>query len=418
MAFLPLMVHDASHVLFQPTLVQNNWNTIRSTNAALVHNDIDVSVIPPLEPEEDRTIVVTFSPVDPIPECELRDFFIWCIYCTTGDQITVTDHHHVIAGIRMEPGERPCCAYIVFRYASFVERLLGGNQMIIFHINRYIVSARKYEQSLEEFNKFHNIDRRLYTRLIYDLRRDVDESAAVMALWMSIEHISKEFNNLVNKALTLPDTELNAIADETVIALNYITTDDIESDIEIPKLQAVSDSPVTLKFFHDNHHAIICGTIKFLKDVCLKTFQDFPHQPNYHAKDKLVEENRSIFHQEREIEDKEAAETSRNSPSGDEQERTLFLTFSRGFPLSENEVRECFTREFGDIVDRIYMQEVKEKLQQPIYAQLVVRSASLIPMILDGRSKVDLSINGKHIRAKKSVPKLRSDSSEASSQRS
>ncbi|PRQ24241.1 hypothetical protein RchiOBHm_Chr6g0270221 [Rosa chinensis] len=392
-----------------------------STNAALVHNAINSS-IPPLEPEEDRTIVVTFSTVDPIPERELIDFFTWYIYCTTGNQITVMDQHHVIAAIRMEsvqPGERPFCAYIVFRYASLVARVLGENQKMTFHINRFIVSGRKYEQSLEEFNKFHNIDRRLFTRLIYDLRRDLDESAGVMALWMSLEHTSKEFNNLVNKALTLPDTELNAMADETVIALNYIKIDDIQSDTEMPKLQAISESPVTLKFFHDNRHVIICAAIKFLKDVCLRAFQDFPYQPYYHAKAKLIEETSIIFHQESQIENKEAGETCRNLPLSDnecdEQERTLFLTFSKGFPLSENEVRECFTREFGDIIDRIYMQEVKEKYQQPLFAQLVVRSASLIPVILDGRSKVYLSINGKHIRAKKSVPRLRSKSPEASS---
>lgn len=94
------------------------------------------------------------------------------------------------------------------------------------------------------------------------------------------------------------------------------------------------------------------------------------------------------------------AETLRNlklKDDGDEQERTLFLTFSKGFPISENEVRECFTREFGDVVDHIYMQQVKDKNQQPLFAQLVVRSASLIQVVLDGRSKVYLSINGKHI---------------------
>lgn len=130
--------------------------------------------------------------------------------------MTVGDHISVIDAIRLErvhPGERPCCAYIVFRYASFVTRVLGRNPTMIFRINRLTVFGRKYEQYLEEFNKFHNIDRRLFSRLIYDLRRDRDQSAQVMALRMSFEHTSKEFNNLVNKALTLPDTELNALAD-------------------------------------------------------------------------------------------------------------------------------------------------------------------------------------------------------------
>ncbi|KAK9944149.1 hypothetical protein M0R45_009729 [Rubus argutus] len=305
--------------------------------------------------------------------------------------MTVGDHNSVIDAIRMErvySGERPYCAYIVFRYASFVTRILGGKPTMIFRIHRFTVFGRKYEQNLEEFNKFHNIDRRLFSRLIYDLRRDGSQSALVMALWMSFEHTSKEFNNLVNKALALPNTKLNAMADETLMVLNCIISDNIQSAPEMPKLQAISESPVTLKFFHDNRLMIIGGVTEFLKDVCVRAFEDFPCQPCHHVK----------------------AETLRNlklKDDGDEQERTLFLTFSKGFPISENEVRECFTREFGDVVDHIYMQEVKDKNQQPLFAQLVVRSASLIQVVLDGRSKVYLSINGKHIRAKKSVPKNR-----------
>lgn len=58
---------------------------------------------------------------------------------------------------------------------------------MIFRINRFTVFGRKYEQYLVEFNKFHNIDRRLFSRLITDLRRDGSQSALVMALWMSFE---------------------------------------------------------------------------------------------------------------------------------------------------------------------------------------------------------------------------------------
>jgi hypothetical protein len=51
------------------------------------------------------------------------------------------------------------------------------------------------------------------------------------------------------------------------------------------------------------------------------------------------------------------------------------------------------------------MQEVQAEDQQPLYARLVVRSASFIPVVLEGQSKAKFSINGKHVWARKYVKK-------------
>jgi hypothetical protein len=51
----------------------------------------------------------------------------------------------------------------------------------------------------------------------------------------------------------------------------------------------------------------------------------------------------------------------------------------------------------------MYMQGVPS--QQPLYARLVVRSASSIPVVLDGKSKAKFTINGKHVWARKYVRK-------------
>lgn len=41
-----------------------------------------------------------------------------------------------------------------------------------------------------------------------------------------------------------------------------------------------------------------------------------------------------------------------------ENDRTILLTFSRGFPVSEAEVKELFTNEYGDnCVEGVYMSE-------------------------------------------------------------
>ncbi|KAL4556818.1 hypothetical protein LXL04_034981 [Taraxacum kok-saghyz] len=85
--------------------------------------------------------------------------------------------------------------------------------------------------------------------------------------------------------------------------------------------------------------------------------------------------------------------------------RTIFLTFSKGYPISESEVKLYFTRIFGDFIESIYMQPV-ERENQPLFARIVARSASMVRAVVerdgaDGKSKY--YINGKHVWARKYV---------------
>ncbi|KAK4436044.1 hypothetical protein Salat_0768100 [Sesamum alatum] len=84
-------------------------------------------------------------------------------------------------------------------------------------------------------------------------------------------------------------------------------------------------------------------------------------------------------------------------------DRTIFLTFSKGYPITEDEVREFFTRRFGDFIEELIMQEVGED-EQVLYARMVARSAAVMEGITGG-NKAKYSINGKHVWARKYVKK-------------
>ncbi|PQQ18023.1 hypothetical protein Pyn_38891 [Prunus yedoensis var. nudiflora] len=87
--------------------------------------------------------------------------------------------------------------------------------------------------------------------------------------------------------------------------------------------------------------------------------------------------------------------------------RTIFLTFSKGYPIFEIEVREFFSRKFGDLIDGVFMQEVPAE-KQSLYAHLVVPFTSSIPIVLEGKNKAKFFINGKHVWARKYVLKSKS----------
>ncbi|KAJ0533606.1 hypothetical protein HanRHA438_Chr09g0392361 [Helianthus annuus] len=88
-------------------------------------------------------------------------------------------------------------------------------------------------------------------------------------------------------------------------------------------------------------------------------------------------------------------------------DRTIFLTFSKGYPLSEYEIKDYFCRMFGDIIQSLHMQPV-EAGTQPLFARIVVRNPSSLKAVigkdgLQGKSKY--VINGKHVWARKFVPR-------------
>ncbi|KAI9387733.1 hypothetical protein POPTR_010G216400v4 [Populus trichocarpa] len=105
--------------------------------------------------------------------------------------------------------------------------------------------------------------------------------------------------------------------------------------------------------------------------------------------------------------------------AGDQKEvqadsRTVFLTFSKGYPISEDEIRDYFTKKHGECIEAIYMQEVSAE-EQPLYARLVVPSAAILHNVLLGQGKAKFTINGKHVWARKYVRKNLKSSSPSKS---
>ncbi|GKV18248.1 hypothetical protein SLEP1_g28655 [Rubroshorea leprosula] len=78
-------------------------------------------------------------------------------------------------------------------------------------------------------------------------------------------------------------------------------------------------------------------------------------------------------------------------------DRTIFLTFSKGYPISEKEARDFFSRKFGYCIEAIHMQEVPAE-ERPLYARLVVHLPSSLEKILGRSRKAKISIGGPDCR--------------------
>ncbi|GAV70262.1 hypothetical protein CFOL_v3_13760 [Cephalotus follicularis] len=298
----------------------------------------------------------------------------------------------------------------------------------------------------ELFNMFHFIDRMIFTRLVVSLKRDPAQSMQVMALFMWLEQAG-EVTDLVDRMVKWPDLLIDALADEIVLCLQCIESEYFpfplpldNNNIDVPFLQDLTKSGVSLRFFHDNRLSIIGGVTKNLNDVCTRAFDDILQQV---MESKAAQEENAMMQQftsyggvdvgarpqsmgprnhsgggdsvllhdqdsidlavQRQLLNNEMGDAlSRLQISSVDEEkevppddRSIFMTFSKGYPISEGELKDYITTKFGDCIDTIHMQEIPAE-EQPLYARLVLNSPSAIRVLLEGKNKVKFSINGKH----------------------
>ncbi|KAK7388263.1 hypothetical protein VNO78_23074 [Psophocarpus tetragonolobus] len=268
--------------------------------------------------------------------------------------------------------------------------------------------------SQEEFNMFHRIDRELYTILVMSLFRDPAECMQVHAIWMWMERVG--FRNVVKRALALPNILINEVADETVMCLNCINNSSLmlspssADNSEIPLLQSLVDKEISLHFFCENRVSALQGVAKVMQEVCVRAFSDIMQQAMTRNSNERVGEVQKVVTLQSSSDTHHGslwfgsigpANSRLEVPADD---RTLFVTFSKGYSVEEWEVREFFTMAYGDCIEALYMQEVQPN-EQALFARIVFRRVSTIDMILRGATKAKFTINGKHVWARKFVPK-------------
>ncbi|KAK7265441.1 hypothetical protein RJT34_33061 [Clitoria ternatea] len=285
----------------------------------------------------------------------------------------------------------------------------------------------------DEFAVFHSIDRELYKILAINLSREPAESMQVLAMWLWLEKVG--FHNVVRKVLALPNILINEVADETVTCMNCINQGTLTPENnDIPLLQSLmQDKEISIQFLLENRARAFQGVAKMVQEVCVRACGDIMQQ----AITRNANERRIMLEAQRVGQSSTDNNFNVNSNNNNNNnrfwfgsigpnsslrlgtvgassssspiaipadDRTLFVTFSKGYRVEEWEVREFFTMAYGDCVEALFMQEVVPE-EQPLFARIVFRCVSTIDMILRGATKAKFTINGKHVWARKFVPK-------------
>lgn len=258
--------------------------------------------------------------------------------------------------------------------------------------------------TLNEYGTFHAMDRALYCVLAVKLWRDPYESVQIMALWLWMERLG--FKNFVFTILSMPPMVISKYADEALTCVKCINDPQFVFSAEfseIPLTSKLVKKRISFQYFHENRASVVKELRKIVTEICAVALQDVIEDAirKHDAYESLVNSFSNLGFVG------EASTSSSLTNGASVEDRTMFITFSRGYPVAESEVREFFTRLFGNCIEAFYLQPVRSD-EQALYARVVFTRPSVIDLILNGVTKAKFTINGKHLWMRKYVPKRRS----------
>ncbi|XP_042515796.1 uncharacterized protein LOC122090031 [Macadamia integrifolia] len=282
----------------------------------------------------------------------------------------------------------------------------------------------------------------LFSRLVIDLKQNITLAWQVISLWIWLEDAG--FPNILFKLLVSSNATIHFVIKETMVCLDCVEMGTVPTPPfdGIPFIHLLTNG-ISLQFFHDKRRQAMEGILRVAENIWAKRFQDTELHSIFSSaiQQPIVDQMRMPFDEgsSRGTDDRERmimpfgeggsrvgdvrerqmmlglspffahpnldAFTAQWNVIVPKEERSMFMTFSRGYPLTQREVQNFLTRLYGDCVESINMQEVVPPNVQSFYALVVFKLASTVEIILNGREKVNFVINGKHARVRRWVPK-------------
>lgn len=272
--------------------------------------------------------------------------------------------------------------------------------------------------TLEELRLFHTIDREIFSRLVIGLMRHPGESLLVMALYLWLEN--KRFPKILSEMVSQGDLVVNALAKEASACLQTLESraPPITLDGGMPLTAALMGRDISFQMIYQIKFTAVAEIKLFLNEVCAFIFTDILQAVL------ALPSPQAVFHQPivvpgfphplfgpvkitplplNHVLPPGALSGWSDVIQVPVNDRTLFLTFSRGYPVTEAEVRDLFKNEFGEYcVDYVEMgSEFASSIDKPLYARMAVRSVTTIDEMLNGKNVAKFRINGKHVWARK-----------------
>ncbi|CAN6300142.1 unnamed protein product [Urochloa humidicola] len=281
--------------------------------------------------------------------------------------------------------------------------------------------------AMERLLLFHKLERDLFHRLVHDLAQDPAVMRWVIALWLWLE--STGHHDFIRRVAALPGPVVLRFVDEAVACLRCLanlgqgtTTAGAEDDRNryLPCTNALLNEPINdVSYFVQGRREVLDGIKHQYKSICLavcnvgsSTSCGVPAAPlmvsfPVHTAPRVA---RPLPLNPMEVSFTLNPMASPwipvQSPLPDDY-RSLFITFSKGYPISKDDIITFFNSVFGPCVETVMVEKVAAPGQQPVYGRVILRSAAMIPVVLNGRQTAKFMIKGRHLWARIYIPASR-----------
>ncbi|WOL15959.1 hypothetical protein Cni_G24741 [Canna indica] len=260
--------------------------------------------------------------------------------------------------------------------------------------------------SVRDILAFHKIDRAMYDKLVaHGTAPEVARNIVALFMWLELIGI-----NVVNHIVAHPDPYiLLRLAAEAQTILDCICRESpprtgAESGLAIPLTASLVAEPLDLRFFHCNRDVAVRGVAETLEGVGAVIFHDGLNAAlaEYEAALQAAEGRARNWREKKPALPAELARpyVVRSAPPP-EDARSMFITFSKGYPLSREEIVEYFTEKWGNCVERVMMEKTTAPTAAPVYGRIVFTSEAFIGLVLNGNQVVKFTIRGRQLWARK-----------------
>ncbi|KAG9452949.1 hypothetical protein H6P81_005853 [Aristolochia fimbriata] len=305
---------------------------------------------------------------------------------------------------------------------------------------------------------FYTMERNLFTHLVTRMSIQPSLAKSCIALWLWLEFIGHHdlVQRILSQRDVRMIRAIIAEGQSCLAMLRSDSRQPLDSN-DIPLTAALIKEPISLRFFHYNRDVATPGISHFLHNVCDLIFSDAATRiMEQGGIDQAVVVRRSgvipvathsslsldiattniVCHDELGLRESTLTSIERltsitgesssqsttihppvasqsnshhlisrlnpmaepwspNLARNSEDHRSMFLTFSRGYPLRREEVLRFFTSRWGNCVQTLSIERTQND-SQPMYGRVVFSNASVIPLILNGNTTAKFVVNEIH----------------------
>ncbi|KAK1274028.1 hypothetical protein QJS04_geneDACA012476 [Acorus gramineus] len=261
---------------------------------------------------------------------------------------------------------------------------------------------------------FHTLERNLYNHLVHRMNRNPERVKSVISLWLWLESIGhvglvRHINSLpTNHSISAFVSEADSILD-TILDHHphHPSTGDA-----LPELSRLVREPLDLRFFRFHRDVAARGVARAYKNVCAVIFNEVVKRAA--ARDRNHPMNRIVspaaaasapptFPTATAATTVGSTLNPNANPWVPAEQRSVFVAFARGRPLTEEEVVEFFTLRFGECVESLSIEQTAAGMV-PMFGQVRFVSLSMIDIVMNGQQAAKFVVNGKHMWARMLVP--------------